>query len=121
MKTIIDVLGEITAEERERLFSVVEHKSLSELIPGDGIVLAENEGVPPRIAYLNRRIYLHTEKAFVKLIFEVGAPPRAPVQIDRQKLLKDAQEFVIRKSAAFSRPDIAAKELTNFFITFMGG
>jgi hypothetical protein len=120
MKTKIEVLGEISEIELERLHEKVRQCSWSDLVPGDGVVIAEKEGQPPRIAYLNRRIHVRTDEMFAKLIFEVGVAQRSPRRFDKQKLFADLQEFVVKKSAAFSRPDMAAKELANFFINYTG-
>ncbi len=118
--TIIEVLGEITEEQQRKLTDTVLLHDVRMLLPGDGFIIEQKEGVPPKIAYLNRRIFLPGAGAERKLIFEVGIPQQAPVQIDSQKLYEALKEFVIRKSAAFTRPEMAAKELTDFFIKYTG-
>ena len=122
-KTIIEVVGEITDSERQTLHAKIRNCSLSDMIPGDGVVIAEEDGKPWRIAYLNRRIHVKSLDVYCKFIFEVGVPAQtvATESVDRQKLYEGLKDFVVRKSAVFARPDLAAKELTDFFIKFTGG
>lgn len=120
MKTIIEVLGDITETERRRLEEGVRLSGWHDLVPGDGFVVSQVDGQPPKIAYLNRRIHLLSAEAQYKLIFEVGIPVQRGPKLNKEKLFKELQDFVVRKSAVFTRPDMAARELTNFFVTFTG-
>jgi hypothetical protein len=119
MKVTIEVLGDTQENDLAVLEELVSFRGFDDILPGDGFVLEEKEGQPPRIAYLNRRLFRPSPK-FHKLIFEVGEPQRPTVKLDPQALRAELQEFVIRKSAAFARPEIAAKELTDFFTKFIG-
>lgn len=124
MKTKIEVLGDITDGEFAWLEVTVREHGWQGFVPGDGVVIAQHEGQPPKIAYLNRRIHVNANGVKYKLIFEVGAPSQRQVEeieIDQQDLFNKLREFAIRKSAAFNRPDTAARELVNFFTTYIQG
>lgn len=122
MKVVIDIVGESTEEDMAVLEELVSFRGFDDIVPGDGFVLEEKEGVPPRIAYLNRRIFRQSPR-FHKLVFEIGdaRPKTQDFQLDQQKLFDELKEFVIRKSAVFNRPEHAAKELTVFFAKHIGG
>ena len=118
MKVTIEVLGDTQEDDLGVLEELVSFRGFDDILPGDGFVLSEKDGEPPRIAYLNRRIFRPSPK-FHKLIFEVGEQKPA-VKFDPLMLRAELQEFVIRKSAVFARPEIAARELTDFFTKFIG-
>lgn len=122
MKTKIEIIGDVTDAERGWLDGTVRSKSWSDFVPGDGVVISQKDGEPPRIAYLNRRIHVNAGGVACKLIFEVGVQKQVKeVQIDKQELFNKLHDFAIRKSAAFNRPETAARELVNFFVNYVQG
>lgn len=121
MKVIIEIMGEHSAEEMGTLEKLIRDRGFDDTIPGDGFVLSQQEGKPPRIAYLNRRIF-RPDPHYHKMIFEIGvASESASPKINFDVLKAELQEFVIRRSAVFARPELAANELTKFFIKHIGG